>query len=64
MTDAFHPDAEAEYLEAIAYDETRKPGLGAVFMAEVEHFLGRVCDAPHRVRSPGSRTSAPSTPAA
>jgi len=45
---AFHPDAEAEYLEAIAYYETRKPGLGAVFIAEVEHFLARVCDAPYR----------------
>ncbi len=45
MTSAFHPDAEAEYLESIAYYETRKPGLGAAFIAEVEHVLHRVCDA-------------------
>ena len=48
MNHAFHPDAEAEYLEAIAYYENRRPGLGAVFVAEVEHVLLRVCDAPQR----------------
>lgn len=48
MNLAFHPDAEAEYLEAIAYYETRRPGLGTAFIAEVEHFISRVCDAPDR----------------
>jgi len=48
VSHAFHPDAEAEYLEAIAYYETRKPGLGAAFIAEVEHVLARVCETPRR----------------
>lgn len=48
MNHAFHPDAEAEYLEAIAYYETRRPGLGTAFITEVEHFISRACDAPHR----------------
>jgi plasmid stabilization system protein ParE len=45
---AFHPDAEAEYLEAIAFYETRRPGLGTAFIAEVEHLIARICDAPLR----------------
>jgi hypothetical protein len=48
LNHAFHPDAEAEYLEAIAYYETRRPGLGAAFIAEVEHFVARACEAPRR----------------
>jgi hypothetical protein len=48
VSHAFHPDAEAEYLEAIAYYETRRPGLGAGFIAEVEHIVARACEAPHR----------------
>jgi toxin ParE1/3/4 len=45
---AFHPDAEAEYLEAVALYEIQRPGLGATFIAEFEHMLARVCDSPDR----------------
>ena len=48
MTYAFHPDAAAEYLEAIAYYEDRRAGLGATFIAEFEHIVARVVEAPDR----------------
>ena len=48
MSYAFHPDAEAEYLEAVAFYETRRAGLGATCIAEFEHVMARVCDAPDR----------------
>ena len=48
MTYQFHPEAESEHLEAIAYYETKRPGLGATYLAEFERLLSRVCDAPHR----------------
>jgi toxin ParE1/3/4 len=56
---AFHPDAEAEYLEAVAFYEIRRAGLGATFIAEFEHVLARVYDAPGRypiVRQPDIRS--------
>jgi hypothetical protein len=37
MTFDFHPEAETEFLEAIAYDESCSPGLGEDFSLEV-HF--------------------------
>ncbi len=48
MSYAFHPDAEAEYLEAIAYYEECRAGLGAIYIAEFEHAMARICQAPHR----------------
>jgi toxin ParE1/3/4 len=32
----FHPGAEAEYLEAIAFFESRQIGLGAAYILELE----------------------------
>ncbi len=34
MTFDFHPEAETEFLEAIAYYESRAPGLGQDFSLE------------------------------
>ena len=41
MTYGFHPEAEAEHLETIAYYESRGAGLGARYLAEFERLLGR-----------------------
>ena len=46
MSYEFHPDAEAEHLETIAYYETRHAGLGASYLADFESILERVCEAP------------------
>ena len=43
----FHPAAEAEYLETIAYYETQKPGLGASYISEFESVLQRVSEFPN-----------------
>ncbi len=48
MTYRFHPAAEAEHLEQIAFYESRLRGLGARYR---EHFLQtiqKVCEAPAR----------------
>ena len=34
MTYRFHPGAETEHLETIAYYETQRAGLGAQYLAE------------------------------
>ena len=39
MTYRFHPAAEAEHLETVAWYETRKAGLGAQYLAEFERTL-------------------------
>ena len=48
MTYGFHPEAEAEHLETIAYYKSRGAGLGARYLAEFERLLGQVCVHPHR----------------
>lgn len=48
MTYAFHPAAAAEYLETIAYYESRRPGLGAAFLAEFERILAEITRTPDR----------------
>ena len=50
MSYFFHPAAEAEYLEAIAYYESKRAGLGASYLAEFELTMRTVCKAPHRYR--------------
>lgn len=50
MTYHFHPGAEAEHLENIAYYEDRRAGLGARYLAEFESVLEQVCENPHRYR--------------
>jgi len=48
MSYFFHPAAEAEHLESIAYFESKRPGLGATYLSEFERVMGIVCDSPHR----------------
>ena len=50
MTYRFHPEAEAELLDTVAYYEARKAGLGARYLAEFEQVLQQVCTSPHRYR--------------
>ena len=58
MTYRFHPAAEAEHLETVAWYETRRAGLGAQYLAEFERTLEQVCENPNRYpidRQPGIR---------
>jgi plasmid stabilization system protein ParE len=48
MSYFFHPAAEAEYLESIAFYESKKPGLGATYLGEWERVMASVCEAPYR----------------
>ena len=48
MKYCFLPAAEAEHLETVAYYESKKPGLGATYLAEFENILVDICDAPQR----------------
>ena len=48
MSYQFHPAAEAEHLETIAYYETQQPGLGESYLSEFESVLERVCEATNR----------------
>lgn len=38
----FHPDAEAEMIEAAAYYEAQQPGLGRRFLASVQDAVNRI----------------------
>lgn len=51
MSYYFHPAAEAEHLETVAYYESKKPGLGASYLAEFENIMVPVCKTPHRYRT-------------
>ena len=48
MSYFFHPAAEAEHLESVAFYESKQPGLGAVYLAEFENVMKRVCEGPDR----------------
>ncbi|MCC6695879.1 MAG: type II toxin-antitoxin system RelE/ParE family toxin [Candidatus Hydrogenedentes bacterium] len=50
MIYTFHPAAESEYLETIAYFEFKQPGLGVSFFAEFEKLLDSVCESPERYK--------------
>ena len=50
MTFWFHPEAEAEHLETVVYYETRRAGLGALYLAAFEQVLESVRDNAHRYR--------------
>lgn len=50
MSYFFHPAAEAEHLESVAFYETRRAGLGASYLASFEAAMERVAEAPHRYR--------------
>ena len=43
MTFQFHPAATTEYLDSIAFYESRLAGLGADYIAEFEATMTRVC---------------------
>ena len=44
----FHPEAEGEHLETIAYYETQRAGLGASYLTEFEAILELICESPTR----------------
>ena len=51
----FHPDADAELTEAAQYYESRQPGLGSDFLAEVERALDQVLTNPEVCQKLGRR---------
>jgi toxin ParE1/3/4 len=51
----FHPDADAELTEAAQYYESRQPGLGSDFLAEVERALDQILTNPEAFRKIGRR---------
>ncbi|CAN5835688.1 hypothetical protein BH23ACT11_BH23ACT11_15680 [soil metagenome] len=48
MSYEFHPAAETEHLESVAYFESKRAGLGASYLSEFEETMQRICEAPHR----------------
>ena len=48
MSYYFHPAAEAEHLETVAYYESKRPGLGASYLAEFEKLMTDICKSPNR----------------
>lgn len=50
-----HPDADAELTEAARYYESRQPGLGVDFLAEVERALDQILTNPEAFQKIGIR---------
>jgi hypothetical protein len=50
VTYYFHPGAEAEHLEAIAFFESRQRDLGAAYLKEFESLMTEVIPSPGRYR--------------
>lgn len=50
MTHSIHPEADAEFTEAIRYYAAVDPQLGAEFYQEVEQVIREVCAQPKRFR--------------
>lgn len=48
MRISYHPEAEAELLEAAQYYEEQLPGLGLRFLEEYETAVAMIVDAPDR----------------
>jgi plasmid stabilization system protein ParE len=46
----YHPEAEAELVEATCFYEGKSPGLGARFRAEFDSATARILEAPERRR--------------
>lgn len=44
----YHPDAEAEVIEAARYYESRVSSLGTQFLAEANRAVGIILDSPNR----------------
>ena len=58
MSYFFHPAAQAEHLESVAYYETKRAGLGASYLTEFEIIMSAVSENPHRYpveKQPGIR---------
>jgi toxin ParE1/3/4 len=51
----FHPEAEAEIIEAAQYYEVNIPGLGSDFLRELEQGLDRITENPEASRRIGRR---------
>jgi toxin ParE1/3/4 len=47
MTHWFHPEADGEFCEAVAYYEACQEGLGQDFYAEINLTIGRILDLPN-----------------
>jgi plasmid stabilization system protein ParE len=47
----YHPDAEAELVEAARFYEGRVPGLGARFLREFDAAIASIQEAPERWRT-------------
>lgn len=52
----FHPEALAEYLEAIGWHESRRAGLGAALSRETEALIQSACETPERFPTVNSTT--------
>ena len=50
MSYFFNPAARIEYLEHVAYYESRQPGLGARYLAAFDTAMVKVCEVPHRYK--------------
>ena len=48
MSYFFHPNAEKEHLESVAFYETKQAGLGSSYLLEFESVMSVVCENPHR----------------
>ena len=48
MSYFFHPVAQTEHLESVAYYETKRAGLGASYLTEFETIMSAVSENPHR----------------
>ena len=48
MSYYFHPAAEAEHLETVAYYEFKRAGLGASYLTEFEKLLNEIISNPQR----------------
>lgn len=48
MIHRFHPAAEAEHLDQVAYYESQQPGLGARYFAAVDSMLKRASRTPEQ----------------
>lgn len=50
MTLQYHPEAEAELIEAAQFYEHKLPGLGTAFLDEFDSAIAKIMDAPIRWR--------------
>ena len=48
MSYLFHPNAEREHLESVAFYETKQAGLGSSYLADFEGVMAVVCAHHHR----------------